>query len=295
MTRIGIALTGWDGSTWDLSSGSVRLMPGGLDGLVNMLEPEDKVRTGAQLDGQTYEGWRANPRTGLLPVLIGQASLTVTQFMAVDAAWWKVWRPGKVNTLQVTAPGGTVRTLGLRFQSDGLTYPNDPTKNRVYPAPMKVVADDPWWRGADIGGTFSNGAGYRFFGGTNATHKGPPFYISSANTVARPILSNPGDADVWPTYTIKGPVSSFTSTLGAATLLSTISVATGQQLVIYTDPLLQVAYLIAADGTQTNVTRDLDSWAFAKVDAGASVSLDLALVGTGAVVVAGKTRYLKAW
>lgn len=290
---IGLTWTGWDGSVWDLRTGPVRLSDEGLDGLLNSLEPDDVVRTGAELDGQSFVGWRAQPRTGLFPVLIGPFR-TEGAFLANERAWWRTMRPGKVGKLTLTTYDGRTRRMGLRFQSDGLSkMPNFGTlRGRTYVAPIKVTADDPWWYGDQVGATYSAGDGFNFFG---QGKKGPPFIIAKGNTVAKATFTNPGDDETWPVYTLWGPATKLLIKLGGGRVEYSVPLAVGERLVIDTSPLRKIAWRYAADGSKARITRDLDAFDFRPLPAGSNVDLELTVTGRGKFQIAADTRYTRAW
>lgn len=289
---IGVTWTGWDGSVWDLHAGPVRLAPG-FEGF-SMLTADAFVRETAMTDGQFFTGWRATPRPVLFPVLIGQAG-TASDWLALETAWWKTMRFDRPGKLSVKSVDGSVRSLKLRFVDDGgMATKRDPSHDRLTVAPLKMMADDPWWTGAMFSQTFDNGGQPINFFGAVAGGRGTPFFISKGSTLRAANIENPGDIAVWPKYTITGPTTSFRSVLGGQAVGGPITVVEGQRLEIDTSPQQQVAYLI--DGSsKTNVTRKLTEFAFARLPDGGSVRLDIQLGGTGAVTLSAAPKYYRAW
>lgn len=299
---IGVKWFGWEGSEWDLRTGPVHLTKSGVQGL-GSLESEVFTQTTALLDGQRFTGWRARPRVVLLPILIGQGA-TEMEWFATDRAWWETMRPDKPGTLQVTAPDGSSRTIQLRFEDDGgMQFDRDPTQNRLSVAVLKMVADDPWWKGKPFTQSFSAGTDpVNFFGG--ATGFGPPFFIGSANTLGVADVFNPGNIDTWPVYYVDGPASEFDVKIDGRSIAASMAIAADQQLQIDTHPTRQVALLITGGqivngvrvgGTRTNVTKLLESVNFATIPSGASVVLDISLNGTGRITLFGEPRHFRAW
>jgi len=288
---IGVTWTGWDGSHWDLHKGPVYLQPG-VD-LFSMLTGDAFVRQTALTDGQRFSGWRAEPRAGLLPVLIGR-SQTETEWLALDRAWWRTMRIDRPGTLTVTAPDGSVRRLKLRFVNDGgVGKVADPSQRRMEIAPIKMVADDPWWVGDSFGKVFRNGGvPVNFFGGEVGL--GSPYVIGASSTTATATITNPGDDGTWPVYTVDGPVTAFSAIIDGREVAGDFTVAAGQQLRVDTSPQQQVAHLIDGE-TQTNVTRQMRELQFAQVPDGTAVALSIQISGTGSLTITAEPNYYKAW
>lgn len=300
---IGVQWIGWDGSVWDLRTGQVKMTKAGVTGLGH-LSYDAYTRETALSDGQRFTGWRANPRSILLPVLIGQTA-TEDEWMALDSAWWKTMRPDKPGTLIVVAPDGSSRSIRLRFVDDGnMAFDHDPTKDRLSVAVLNMIADDPWWVGPAFTRSFWGGSAPEdFFGG--GSHVGPPFHIGAASTLGDAVLNNPGDIDTWPVYYIDGPATTFAVTINGAPISGTTPVLVDTQLRIETSPTRQVATLVTGGtvntdgvrvgGVETNVTRLLAEVSFAPIKSQVDVDLHVSLTGTGRVTLAGVPRFFRAW
>jgi hypothetical protein len=485
---IGITWTGWDGSVWDLRTGGVRLTNGGIQGL-SVFKFDSFTTDSAARDGQRYQGYRAQPRSVLLPVMVGSTTMTELEYLATEKAWFKTMRPGMYGTLTVTTPDGGSRWLKLRFEDDGdATFAIDPTRNKLTIYALKLIADDPYWYGPDpwslsfapsanqqsffggkpvgasyawvgaeyqsrstetingvtrtnlapypstrarkgwdpvlIGGMstvqsyYTSGDGppveadyerivvsaagayqgdvgasqpitgltpgspYTFSGwvrfnrarqgrvyitwlnnsgsslgdaagdpitvgtswarvsytatpptgavsaivrltalyhqpsvgdwydaaallvesGTTVgdyfhgnSGKGTPFYISSSFTTDGATLTNDGDVDAYPIYTMTGPLTAFRITNNGAVLAGSVTVNPDQRLVIDTSPIMQTAYLYKADGSYTNVLSQLTSFGFKAIRPGTDIKLGVKLTGVGTLTVSGQPRYFKAW
>jgi hypothetical protein len=154
-----------------------------------------------------------------------------------------------------------------------------------------LVSDDPWWRGPLE--SFSFGLGPEgtatFFGnGSSAT----PFYIVKSTGGADTTLTNNGDMDAWITWTIEGPMTSFSLDIDGNIVGGPIEVDEGDTLTIETSPLNQIAYL--EDGTK--VTRLLTSADFAPLPAtGAPVNVGIDVVGTGTITASFAPVYWRAF
>ena len=289
---IGVTWTGWDGSVWDLHNGPVYLS-GGIDGLLSMLTGTAFTRDTALTDGQYFTGWRADPRAGLMPVLIGQSE-TESEWLALERAWWRTMRIDRPGVLAVTAPDGTTRRITLRFVDDGgMASPHDPSRYRLTVAPLKMIADDPWWVGDTFTAAFSHATNAGNFYGNGAGF-GPPFTLGSRDTTASATVTNPGDVPVWPTYIVTGPVTSFRAAIDGKAVEGTYTLLAGQSIRIETSPARQVAFKVV-NGAETNITRELSSVEFAPIPDGASVGLDIQIVGDGGIALHGVPKYYRAW
>lgn len=298
---IGIKWVGWDASEWDMRSGLVKLAKGVLG--LGALSYADFTQTSALRDGQRHVGWRGEPRKVLLPVLIGQ-SANELEWLTTDRAWWKTMHPAKAGQLQVTAPDGSRRSLGLRFVDDGgMSFDHDPTRDRLSVAVLSMIADDPWWVGPAFTKSFSAGSNpQNFFGG--GTNLATPFIIGEANTIGSASVTNPGDVDAWPDYIVDGPCTAWGVTVNGKSVSASVELAANQQLVVETSPARQVATLVTGGffvdgrrigGVSSNVTKLLQSIEFTPIPAGTSVPLDVSINGTGKITLSGVPRYFRAW
>jgi hypothetical protein len=122
-----------------------------------------------------------------------------------------------------------------------------------------------------------------------------PFYIMPSNRVDTATITNPGDIPVWPTYTFKGPIESFRTTIGTGIIAGNFPIPAGSTLTIETSPLRQIALLWSANGTATNVTRKLSSFGFRPIPPGEQINLNTSVVGTGTFSVDGAPHYFRGW
>lgn len=281
---------GADGSTWNLRDGAVRLAASGTGGL-GFPKLTTFTRQSSVLDGQVVTGWRAEPREFPLPLKLGYPGWSALAWRDIQAAWWASCRPDKSGTLRVTRWDGGQRTLPCRLVADDYVMDYDPDDMGLEDLPLSLVADVPWWLGSAVGAQFGTGAGGNFLGPGGL---GPPFTIALASSTGSQVVSNPGDLDAWPTWTLTGPLSSFTLNVAGQVVQSgaLLTLAAGQSLTISTDPGVgQTA--IREDGS--NVTRYLSSYGFAPIPAGGSTAVTVATVGTGSASLSLVPRYFRAW
>lgn len=302
---IGLSLHGWDGSVWDLRFGPVRVTDDGIEGLGG-LNFEVFVQETAARHGQRMTGWRGKPRDFLLPVLFGPFP-DEPSWTAISTRWWDLMQPDRYNTLVITHPNGVERMLDLRFVDDGaVSSTRDPTRDLIETFPIRFVADNPWFYGKNFGRSFrrqdlpgSPTKGVNFFGGQPVdpavNGKGTPLVLGASQRRSSDEYRNPGDDFAWPTYKF-GAMTRFSATIGdGVTAASKIAVAEGEQLVVETSPLRQVATLIRADGSETNVTRQLDSWGFRPIPRKSMTRIQLDVDGAGDYEVILIPHFFRGW
>lgn len=282
----------WDGTIWDLTGrgGSIRL---GADGLVGMEMPEwvDWVSESPSVDGDWWRGRHVKAREVLWPISIRSAYGASQEWLDVDRRFWDTMLPGRRGRWRVAQPNGTSRSLVLELRSgvdvrysDGFTF----GWNR-YAIPL--IARQPYWEGSPVtGGPWDNGAdnAETFFGsGTGA----PPWHIAQGVTLATATVTNPGDVESWPAWTINGPGTDIAITVSGNTIAVPFPLADGDTLVIDTHPTRQTATL---NGT-VDKTGDLTQAGFAPIPPGASVPVELSLTGPGSISLSMPTYYWRAW
>ena len=280
--------TGVDASVWDLGDGPVAFRPG----LMGLMDPESEFlgRSTPALDGRRVTGHRHLSRRVFWPLIIPGSS--GMDWLTTRREFFASLSYSVDGMFTVTAEDGSVRTIALHLgpQSDK-GYDIDPALIPREDLDVEMVADDPWWNGPQVLSEFAPvGDVLPFF----ATDTDRVFNLMSSSTVATATVANPGDVDAWPTYTITGPVSSFSATISGGTVSSVTNVIAGAVLVIDTDPTVQIATL-TVDSVASNVTRDLVGVDWRPVPAGGSVTLDVTLIGTGSLLVTFAPRFYRAW
>lgn len=286
---------GADGTYWDLARGKVQVDGNSSNGVEGLGEPKWNRNTisSAGTDGQRRTGQRsrADPRQGYLPVVIlGDNEL---DWLALSQAWWNSWSPDAPGTLTAIMPDGGIRFIqACLIDDDSYAPQRDPGITATEQTAVTWVADDPFWRGPVIESDFQVTDGsVDFFNGGHA----PPFNLAPGNTTSNVVMTNPGDLEAWPTYTITGPSTSFSVAINGAAVSGTIAVQAGERLVIQTDPSQQVAFLYKLDGSVVNVTPQLTNVHFSSIPTGATVQVAAAIIGTGSLSVAFNPRYRRAW
>ena len=295
---IQVQVEGWDGSLWDLRTGDVRLAPGGLQGL-GSLRFVDFTHETAMIDGQRLYGWRGEALTGVIRVLFMRKA-SQEEWQELQDRWWKLWHPAKTNRLIVINSSGRRRWLPVRWGS-GTEFmtEHDPSQQRDPEYPLRVVADDPWWRGSYVENLYRPPSDKRFFGGTNA--KGPMFHISRGTAGGRLSLSNDGDVSSWPSFTVRGQAESFYVEREGVQVIAAdfdeylgAPLNYGDTLEVKTSPRDQSAF-ITRGGVKSNYIRGMSALGFFKIEAGETIDLKLHLVGDGQLTVQYDTKHLRAW
>lgn len=289
---------GADGSIWDLTNGNVFVDQRGIEGLGN---PEWNRQTleSAGSDGQRRTGQRsrAKARAGYLPCTL--SAPTPADWYPLSASWWNAWDTDVTGRLTVTMPDGSFRTLDICLQDDDSYAPTtDPSINGVEVIGVNFVADQPFWLGQEQIAYFdvqSTTTTTDFFNGGAA----PPFNLASSSTVVNPDgaslgLTNPGDVDAWPVYTLLGPVSDFSATINGHTVAGTFTCPAGASVVIDSDPARQTAFLYQGTIGQ-NISPSLTSVDFAPIPKGGAATITASVTGTGSMTVSFYPRYKRAW
>jgi hypothetical protein len=282
--------TGWNGTVVPLTGGrigAVQLNARGVVGLGSM-DSDSYVRQTPALSGQRFTGFRELARDVFWPLTINGSN---NSWSVLQGQFWATMRPGKYGVWRVTAPDGSYRELTCRYVPAPSTFTQDPAFLGIEFTSADLVADDPWWKGPQFLAQFQPVEDVRPFFAVTSDRV---FNLMSSSTVASAAVSNSGDVEAWPKYTITGPVSEFSATISGGIVSSVTNVVDGAVLVIDTDPTVQRAVLTVA-GVDSTVTRDLVGVDWRPVPAGGSVSLDVTLQGTGSLVVSFLPRFYRAW
>jgi len=206
-------------------------------------------------------------------------------WMEYDAAFWASLRPDAYGTWTVEHPNGTTRSLKLRFVDDGdHAWNMRPGEVGWQNYAVTLVADDPFWHGEPVVRSWGQDEEQRDFipaGGA------PDFYISGASTVGSAAITNRGDVEAWPVWTVTGPTTYVALSVGADTVEVPLTLLEGQTLVI--DTGIPRAMLDGVD-----VTGQV-SPGFAAIPPGQRVPLGINLSGSGRVSVQITPRFYRAW
>lgn len=283
--------TGWDGSEWDLTgsrSTGVYLRPG-VRGL-NMAEVVPYLSELAGVNGSQYRGHRLTRASVFWPLSLWHDGNS-QDWIDYDSAFWRTMQPGKLGTWTVRQPSGAARHLRLQFASDGdHAIDWDPGQMGWTQYGVYLRADQPLWEGDPVVRSWEPQESQPFFGGDLGGGFGPPFYISSGQTLANARMDNPGDVEAWPVWTITGPVDTVSVGVAGRTVTVPFPLLEGESLVIDTRPTEQTAF----KGT-TELTSSLGAADFAPIPAGDSRPLSLSMVGAGRVEARLVPLFLRAW
>lgn len=189
------------------------------------------------------------PRTIVWPLLVkGADHLKFTaNWRALARAFTRTLRRGPdgartPGTLEVARPDGSVRTISVYYQqgydgrgqtATGITWDS---------AVLTLWCEDPYWVDAEPVVVHRES-------GVAADFQVPYPTVSSSQILGATTVTNPGDVDVWPVWTITGPASLITFTrtdTGEAFTLNPTAVGhgnllAGEKVTVRTDPV-QVRY-----------------------------------------------------
>ena len=274
--------TGTDGSVWDLTTGPVQIASGASGfGIPNPTHWWDEAPT---VDGAAWQGMRTPGREVFLPIHAKGGDDQI----ALERAFFASISPRSEGTLRLTAPDGTWREINLRYVEGAIgEYDIDPVILGYAPYPLRFMAADPYWHGDDIVTTFVAGTPAAFF-------PGPPFTIANPNTLNSARVTNPGDQDAYPVWTVTGPCDSFSIGVGTATVDATVTLAAGETIQIDMSPRA----LTVLDGTGADRWSVLTDAQFSSIPANATVALTTSVTNAGAgssVSLAFTPRYSRAW
>lgn len=281
--------TGWDGVRRELTDwrSGVFVLEEGVEGL-SMPKHTAWTSSSPAQHGQRLRGFRvpARPCAWASFVYSKESSL---EFLERDGDFWHSLQPGKYGTWEVRTEAGTRRIrCRLDDESGGDKYGLDPSQQGWAAYDIRLIADDPFWYGETVEAEWGTASLVDFNAWVTDSQMG---YLSSANRLENAVMTNPGDVEAWPVWTISGPATSVTVGITGSTVTAPINLASSSDvLVIDTDPAVQMAWLNGVD-----VTMQLGSADFAPIPAGADRKLVLAMTGNGTVSATISTRYYRAW
>lgn len=290
----------WDGSLWDIATGSegVALMPG-VRGL-NMPPTRRHTQTSPAVHGSRRTGWITAEREVFWPLLVYRESGQY-DWADLDGAFWKSMHPDRPGVWSVTDPKGVTRKLTCVFDNDG-GHSTDilPSIRGWEKYGIYLAAEQPFWVGDTIKRGWSGSGGTSFFGSG-----APSFNISTASSASTATISNPGDLDAWPRWTVVGPSTTTTIGVPGRTIHAPFNIPAGKALQVDTDPTRQT--VIYGDWTPNALTgfgtisnpidkfTDMGAIDFAPVPAGEAVPLSIVINGSGVVLMELVPRHFRAW
>lgn len=218
---------------WDFSdpTGGVVALNSGIGGL-GMPTLTRYTSTAPGVAGARWKGFRVEEREVTLPLLVWSDTSDV-EFLERDRALWAGFLPDKTGVLRFTTPDGKSRALTCRLSSDNSdsTY-YSPTRMGWHEYQVSLVADDdPLWRGPVERWTFQAGDTEPFFSPT-----GGVLTISPSQTLGDAQVTNRGDADAWPVWSVTGPADTLSLGVGGGAVTINQAIAAGQTVDIDTRP-----------------------------------------------------------
>lgn len=105
--------------------------------------------------------------------------------------------------LRATAPDGAVRQIGCRYASGMELVETRDLIGNVQRAAVVFTATDPFWYDTDPASlTFTTGAAPNFLGDPFL-----PIRLSSDRILGEQTVTNDGDVETWPVWTVRGPAT----------------------------------------------------------------------------------------
>lgn len=291
---LALTWTGWNGDTWEVQGDSLSKAIMERYGRVGFGMPpiEHFYTQSATLNGTTWNGYRVPGRPFGFPVFVTGSS--PTEARAEQARFLTTMRPDKVGTLTVADPTGARRYIDLRYQSgaDG-EFESSEYAMYWYSHQLQMLAEDPFYYGDAIPLEFVAPGNVNFYGGGDGT-QAPLFYVGESRTTGNAVVPNPGDVDAWPIWTLHGPFTSATLTVGGATINFPADIGAGHWLKIDT----RLKNQLIVDDLGANRWNDAGAVAFAPIPASASTQLGLTLDGSDVdtkVEVEFTPNFWRAW
>lgn len=291
----------FEGRTWNLNDwqSGVFLDTRGVEGLHNPVV-EKFASTARGIHGKRRRGWRASARDVFWPVQVF-ADRSTDEWLVRQREFFNTIRPDREGVWRVSH-NGRARTLRLTgVFNDSYAYELDPLREGWAPYGVALEADQPFWEGdAVTRGPWKGADAVNFYGGDESGATGAtPFYLSAAETLADATMSNPGDVDAYPVWTIDGDLDDIQVGVGDV-VVEPANVDAGKRLVIDTDPRNTTALLgdIPSEGepfTGADVTAALGFQSFAPIPPGGSVPIHVEGVGAGSVTCTLTPLYFRAF
>lgn len=286
--------TGWDGSEWvisDQSQGVVLLS--GVRGL-NMPQTRPFLSVSSAVHGSRQRGWRADEREVFWPLKVFSKGGSAA-WLAHERAFWRTMHPDRPGVWRVSQQGGESRTLTARFRDDGgQAFDTIPSLTGWQHYGIYLAAEQPFWAGQPVTGTWAASPPQDFFDGSNG---GPVFVISSGSTFDKATLSNAGDVEAWPVYTVAGP--STAASVGGVTVPFEVPAGKAVRIDTAPGPTSQTALFGDWDGKElsntVDRTKELGTVDFSPIQPGEDRKLTISLTGAGQITVEFTPLYFRAW
>lgn len=303
-TKTSMIWTGHDGTRWDLTdqAGGVCLLADGVEGL-HFPKFKQWTRKSPAIPGQTFTGASAEERIVVLPLAVFEDTSSKA-WIERDRAFWKSMHPRRYGTLTVSAGGtGATRSLRLRLVPEDHAYEEDAALAGWAEYIALLVADQPFWAGAPVRASWPGTRAEREF----YEKTGPQLInLAKGHTMAGARITNDGDEDAWPIWTVIGPSTTAHVGVGASVVEIPFEVAAGKAVVLDTDPKVWTAIEYDYTPPERNVpavyanpvdrTVDLTGAVnFAPIPAGGTSPVNVAMAGAGMIQVELTPLYWRAW
>lgn len=152
----------------------------------------------------------------------------LTRYRAIKRAILMTVHRGQLGVLRVARPDGSARELRCFYES-GLR--GEPGENWVKAQPVVTfLAPDGYWR--DVEETVIEHS----YVGTPVSFFDPFFTVSDSQVLGEATITNVGDVDAWPEWTITGPMTSIAATNHTTGKAFTLdhALTSGEQITIRT-------------------------------------------------------------
>ncbi|AOD24039.1 hypothetical protein IM25_22680 [Rhodococcus sp. p52] len=198
------------------------------------------------------------------------------EFLYLDRSFRDSFSPLYPGTLEVEALGETRSFSGRLVELDDGDIEMMPDIRGTAEYEITLAAESTFWRGKDVVFDFpftGSATPDNYYGPSNAA---PDFYITGGNAIGNAVLTNPGQVEVWPTWTIDGPGQ---AVVGVGEHITYVSgLAAGERLVIVTDP----AHSEVVDGGGNRAWDRIGGlYDFAPVEPGDDVVATAQIIGGG--------------
>lgn len=289
--RLHFTWIGTDGTEWDLGTGAgdpdagtVKLARGASG--FGLPKPEHWLQQAPTLDGATWSGLRVGPRDVFMPVNVRGAD--ADGMLDLEAAFFAGLDPLLEGQLRATTHRGTSRSIALRYDDGGdVTYDLDPVLIRYASYPLRLVATDPYWSGAEIVWDIP------YPTATPSFFTGPPFRLAPSSILGSATVTNPGDVDAFPLWRIDGPFTGFSVGVGDSLVEATVTKTAGE----YVEIDMRRDRLTVVDETGEDLRPITTAAAFTPIPPGTS-QLATTLLGASAgstVTLTFTPRHRRAW
>lgn len=295
--RMRLTWTGWDGSFWELTSpNSGRFLMPGVRGL-GMPEYVRHFTKSDFVAGSRHRGSSVMDREVVWP-LYEYNDESSAEFIRWKRAFWRTLDPDREGTFRVHLPGGEeTRSLRLRFASCPDALEHDPVMMGWKKSGITLLADKTYWRGDPIRRmwTQADPRDYYVTAADKVTHSYPDeviHYLSAGSSLGSATITNAGDVETFPVWTVIGPTTSVTFGVGEDIVRVPFEVPAGKAIRINTDPVDGQALWFGdwdeehdAVTSPVRRTRELDPLSkFVAIPAGEDRKLAITMTGTGTVM-----------